>query len=174
MRLVELWAGKNVRTSISGPPTHRTAGRSFCMSKWFASSSKPHWQMTRFAPVSLTRLIMSPNLLFSYSRSFLYSSTLVISSLCLVFGRGGSNGHVKIAILASLTLCGICGCDMSLSTSTPLMSVVSASEPPTFPSTLIRSNGTSLRSRSATAKTASTAICANCWCSFETLRDPVC
>jgi hypothetical protein len=42
------------RTSISGPPTHRTAGRSFCISRWLASSSKPHWQMTRLAPVSLT------------------------------------------------------------------------------------------------------------------------
>lgn len=41
-------------SSISGPPTHRTAGSSFCMSKWLASSSKPHWQMTRLAPVSLT------------------------------------------------------------------------------------------------------------------------
>lgn len=41
-------------TSISGPPTHLTAGRSFCINRWFASSSKPHWQMTRLAPVSLT------------------------------------------------------------------------------------------------------------------------
>ena len=58
---------------------------------------------------------------------------------------------------------------MSLSTSTPRISVVSASEPPTLPSTLMRSNGTSFLERSATARTASTAICANCWCSFETL-----
>lgn len=41
-------------SSISGPPTHRTAGRSFFSNKWFASSSNPHWQMTRLAPVSLT------------------------------------------------------------------------------------------------------------------------
>ena len=52
-------------TSISGPPTHRTAGSSFCISIWLASSSKPHWQMTRLAPVSLTRLIMSVNFSFS-------------------------------------------------------------------------------------------------------------
>lgn len=30
------------RTSISGPPTHRTAGSSFCINRWLASSSKPH------------------------------------------------------------------------------------------------------------------------------------
>ena len=40
-------------SSISGPPTHRTAGRSFWRSKWLASSSKPHWQMARVAPESL-------------------------------------------------------------------------------------------------------------------------
>lgn len=50
------------------------------------------------------------------------------------------------------------------------MRVVSASEPPTFPSTLMRSKGTSFRSRSATERTASTAISANLWCSFETLQ----
>lgn len=49
---------REARTSISGPPTHRTAGKSFCIKRWFASSSKPHWQMTRLAPVSLTCLIM--------------------------------------------------------------------------------------------------------------------
>jgi len=41
-------------TSISGPPTQRTAGSWRCRSRWLASSSKPHWQMTRFAPVSFT------------------------------------------------------------------------------------------------------------------------
>ena len=41
-------------SSISGPPTHRTAGKSFCINRWLASSSKPHWQMTKLAPVSLT------------------------------------------------------------------------------------------------------------------------
>jgi hypothetical protein len=57
--------GPQKNTSISGPPTHRTAGRSFCISRWLASSSKPHWQMTRLAPVSFTRLIMSANFSFS-------------------------------------------------------------------------------------------------------------
>lgn len=114
-------------SSISGPPTHRTAGKSFCINKWLASSSKPHWQMTRLAPVSLTLrvqarsafnqlkeirektyiLIMSRNFSLSYSRSFLYSSTLSISNLCFVFGLGGSNGQVRIASLASLTVLGI-------------------------------------------------------------------
>lgn len=161
---------KEVATSISGPPTHRTAGSSFCRSKWFASSSKPHWQITRFAPVSFTRLIISSNFSFSYSRNFLYSSTLVMSNLCFVLGRGGSNGHVKMAIFASLTELGMPGCDMSLSTRTPLIKDVSDSCPPSFPSTLIRSNRTSFRSKSATEMTASTAICANCRCSLETLR----
>mmetsp|Transcript_29149 Transcript_29149/g.86250 ORF Transcript_29149/g.86250 Transcript_29149/m.86250 type:complete len:251 (-) Transcript_29149:889-1641(-) len=41
-------------SSSSTPPTHRMAGSSFCISKWFASSSKPHWQMTRLAPASFT------------------------------------------------------------------------------------------------------------------------
>ena len=40
--------------SISTPPTHRTAGRPDCKSRWFASSSKPHWQITIFAPESFT------------------------------------------------------------------------------------------------------------------------
>jgi hypothetical protein len=52
-------------SSISGPPTHRTAGSLFCSSRWFASSSKPHWQMARFAPVSLICWIISMN----FSRS---------------------------------------------------------------------------------------------------------
>src|SRR2546423_14747266 len=42
-----------INTSISGPPTHLTAGNLFCKSKWFASSSKPHWQITKEAPTSL-------------------------------------------------------------------------------------------------------------------------
>lgn len=40
-------------SSISGPPTHLTAGSPFCSRRWLASSSKPHWQMARLAPVSL-------------------------------------------------------------------------------------------------------------------------
>lgn len=38
--------------SISTPPTHLTAGSSFTNSKWFASSSNPHWHITRLAPES--------------------------------------------------------------------------------------------------------------------------
>ena len=41
-------------SSISGPPTQRTAGSSFCSSKWLGSSSNPHWHSTRLAPVSFT------------------------------------------------------------------------------------------------------------------------
>lgn len=41
-------------TSISGPPTQRIAGSSFCSSRWFASSSKPHWQMAKLAPLLFT------------------------------------------------------------------------------------------------------------------------
>lgn len=39
-------------SSNSTPPTHRTAGKFLCISKWFASSSKPHWQITKVAPTS--------------------------------------------------------------------------------------------------------------------------
>lgn len=47
---------------------------------------------------------------------------------------------------------------MSLSMMTPLISLVSSKDPPTFPSTLINSKSTSLRAKSATESTASTAI----------------
>jgi len=33
---------------------YRTAGRFLCRRRWFASSSNPHWQMARVAPVSFT------------------------------------------------------------------------------------------------------------------------
>mmetsp|Transcript_22521 Transcript_22521/g.67589 ORF Transcript_22521/g.67589 Transcript_22521/m.67589 type:complete len:252 (-) Transcript_22521:807-1562(-) len=46
-------------SSSSTPPTHRTAGSSFWSRRWFASSSKPHWQITKFAPQSLTLFTMS-------------------------------------------------------------------------------------------------------------------
>ena len=49
----------SVSSSISTPPTQRTAGRSLCISRWLASSSKPHWQMTRVAPLSLQRCTQS-------------------------------------------------------------------------------------------------------------------
>mmetsp|Transcript_80541 Transcript_80541/g.228162 ORF Transcript_80541/g.228162 Transcript_80541/m.228162 type:complete len:224 (+) Transcript_80541:217-888(+) len=46
-------------SSSSTPPTHLTAG-SFCWySRWLASSSKPHWQITRLAPDALMCLICS-------------------------------------------------------------------------------------------------------------------
>mmetsp|Transcript_34221 Transcript_34221/g.78028 ORF Transcript_34221/g.78028 Transcript_34221/m.78028 type:complete len:263 (+) Transcript_34221:995-1783(+) len=84
-----------------------------------------------------------------------------MSSLCFVFGLGGSNGHVRIAILTSFTTLGICGWLKSLSTIMPRIISVSSNFPPTLPSTLIRSKLTSLRARSATAKTESTLILAN-------------
>ena len=34
-------------------------GRSLAISKWLASSSKPHWQMMSVAPLSLQHLTMS-------------------------------------------------------------------------------------------------------------------
>mmetsp|Transcript_2997 Transcript_2997/g.10764 ORF Transcript_2997/g.10764 Transcript_2997/m.10764 type:complete len:261 (-) Transcript_2997:920-1702(-) len=45
-------------SSSSTPPTQRTAGSLCCSSRWLASSSKPHWQMTMLAPLSLICLIM--------------------------------------------------------------------------------------------------------------------
>ncbi len=101
----------------------------------------------------------------------------VISNLCLVFGFGGSNGQVRIAIFALrtsykgkireikikdkmiLTL-GICGCENVLSTTTPFTNTVSSNRPPTFPCTLINSKFTSRRSISATFIIALTAISA--------------
>mmetsp|Transcript_33466 Transcript_33466/g.84011 ORF Transcript_33466/g.84011 Transcript_33466/m.84011 type:complete len:251 (+) Transcript_33466:104-856(+) len=46
-------------SSISTPPTQRMAGRSFCSSRWFASSSNPHWHTARLHPVSLIFFTMS-------------------------------------------------------------------------------------------------------------------
>ena len=40
--------------SISAPPTHLTEGSPLCIKRWFASSSKPHWHMTKLAPLSFT------------------------------------------------------------------------------------------------------------------------
>ena len=45
---------KLMLTSISGPPTQRTAGSWRCNNRWLASSSKPHWQIARVAPASFT------------------------------------------------------------------------------------------------------------------------
>mmetsp|Transcript_53847 Transcript_53847/g.163552 ORF Transcript_53847/g.163552 Transcript_53847/m.163552 type:complete len:228 (+) Transcript_53847:226-909(+) len=58
-------------SSSSTPPTHRTAGNLFWYSKWFASSSKPHWQITRFAPQSFNALICVLKYCCSFSYSFL-------------------------------------------------------------------------------------------------------
>ncbi|CAD6204334.1 GSCOCG00009926001-RA-CDS, partial [Cotesia congregata] len=45
-QLLESWNNSAssilVITSISGPPTHLTAGNCFCSKRWLASSSKPH------------------------------------------------------------------------------------------------------------------------------------
>lgn len=51
LEIKQLW---NVITSISGPPTHLTAGSSLFKRRWLASSSNPHWQIARVAPASLT------------------------------------------------------------------------------------------------------------------------
>mmetsp|Transcript_12073 Transcript_12073/g.28356 ORF Transcript_12073/g.28356 Transcript_12073/m.28356 type:complete len:285 (-) Transcript_12073:19-873(-) len=95
-----------------------------------------------------------------------------MSSLCLVLGFGGSKGHVRMAIFASLTVFGICGWLKSLSTMMPCISVVSSSFPPTLPSTLMRSKLTSLRSRVATESTASTLMRASCSLRLLTTLDP--
>lgn len=55
---------------------------------------------------------------------------------------------------------GIWGWLISLSTTTPLTNIVSSSFPPSFPSILINSKSTSFLSKSATDRTASTAISA--------------
>mmetsp|Transcript_26953 Transcript_26953/g.54212 ORF Transcript_26953/g.54212 Transcript_26953/m.54212 type:complete len:299 (-) Transcript_26953:740-1636(-) len=90
------------RSSISTPPTHRTAGSSFCMRRWFASSSKPHWQMARFAPLSLICFTMSTKYCCSCWYRAWYFSTVSMAMLCLVLGLGGSNGHVRMQSRASL------------------------------------------------------------------------
>mmetsp|Transcript_41267 Transcript_41267/g.69060 ORF Transcript_41267/g.69060 Transcript_41267/m.69060 type:complete len:315 (+) Transcript_41267:623-1567(+) len=155
-------------SSSSTPPTQRTAGRCSCISKWLASSSKPHWQMMRFAPESLHCCTMSVKYFFSACRSTSYFSTVSMSTLCLVLGFGGSNGQVRMAIFASVMVLVICGWLISLSSTMPLTSCVSSSLPPTLHSILMRSRLTSLRSRSATASTAFTHISA-----MERLQRPI-
>ena len=81
--------------------------------------------------------------------------------MCLVFGLGGSNGQVRIQILAFMTSFLIYGWDISFSMRIPLMSLESSKLPPVFPWTLIRSKLTSFLAKSATSRTASTAILAN-------------
>mmetsp|Transcript_73368 Transcript_73368/g.122582 ORF Transcript_73368/g.122582 Transcript_73368/m.122582 type:complete len:325 (-) Transcript_73368:450-1424(-) len=147
-------------SSSSTPPTQRTAGSLFCIRRWLASSSKPHWQMTRSAPQSWTCLIMSRK----YSRSCCcmswYACTVSSSSLCFVFGFGGSKAQVRTQSFALRMSFTIWGCEKSLSTTIPRTRRVSSRRPPTLPSILIKSRFTSRRSKSATESTASTAISA--------------
>ncbi|KAH3683015.1 hypothetical protein WICPIJ_006019 [Wickerhamomyces pijperi] len=114
--------------------------------------------MTKLAPESFTLDTMDLNVFCSYSCRFLNSSTVEISNLCFVFGFGGSNGQVRMAILTSSICLGICGWEKSFSMTTPLIKRESSKEPPTLPSTLMSSKSTSFLSSSTTAKTASTAI----------------
>mmetsp|Transcript_31433 Transcript_31433/g.74143 ORF Transcript_31433/g.74143 Transcript_31433/m.74143 type:complete len:312 (-) Transcript_31433:862-1797(-) len=109
-------------SSISTPPTHRTAGSSFCMSRWFASSSKPHWQIARFAPQSLICLTMSTKYCCSCFASASYFSTVSMAMLCLVLGLGGSKGQVRMHNFASLMSFNMPGCEMSLSSTIPYTS----------------------------------------------------
>lgn len=95
-----------------------------------------------------------------------------MSILCFVFGFGASKGVVKIAILASLTYFGIWGWENSLSTKIPWINWASSILPPVFPWTLIKSKLTSFLYKSATAKTALTAISANFFLSLLTTFDP--
>mmetsp|Transcript_2997 Transcript_2997/g.10763 ORF Transcript_2997/g.10763 Transcript_2997/m.10763 type:complete len:293 (-) Transcript_2997:26-904(-) len=97
-----------------------------------------------------------------------------MSSVCFVFGLGGSNGHVSTAIRASTMSFCMLGCENSLSSTMPCTSSVSSILPPGLPSTLMWSKLTSLRSRSATLSTACTAISAILrLCRFTILDDSV-
>src|SRR3546814_18908870 len=91
------------------------------------------------------------------SASSLYWSTVLMVTLWVVLGLGGSKGQVRTMILASLISLGICGCDISLSSTMPWTSCVSSREPPVLPTNLIMSRLTSRRSKSAPARTALTA-----------------
>ena len=146
--------------SNSTPPTHRIAGKSACINKWFASSSKPHWQTTKVAPESLHCCTISVKYFASCARNSSYFSGVSMSILCFVFGLGGSNGHVKMAIFASSISLRICGCEMSLSNTIPFTKHVSSNFPPTLPSNFIKSRFTSFLSKSATPMTALTQISA--------------
>eukprot|EP00123_Amoebidium_parasiticum_P009232 comp19346_c1_seq1/m.22273 comp19346_c1_seq1/g.22273 ORF comp19346_c1_seq1/g.22273 comp19346_c1_seq1/m.22273 type:complete len:300 (+) comp19346_c1_seq1:845-1744(+) len=95
-----------------------------------------------------------------------------MDSVFLVLGLGGSNGHVRMAIFASVIVLGICGWLMSLSTTTPRTSIVSSILPPTLPSILMSSKSTSRLSRSATLITASTAMRAICSWHRLTIFEP--
>ena len=77
----------------------------------------------------------------------------------------------KLHWMQKFTL-GIWGCEKSLSTMTPLTSMVSSSCPPTLVSTLINSKLTSRVSMSATDITALTAISAICRWHLFTILEP--
>lgn len=49
-------------SSSSTPPTHLTAGKFRCISRWLASSSNPHWQITSVAPTSWNKNCISTSL----------------------------------------------------------------------------------------------------------------
>jgi len=96
----------------------------------------------------------------------------VILILCLVLGLGGSNGHVKIQILASVISFLILGCEISFSIKIPFIILESSTLPPVLPYILIKSKLTSLLSISATESTASTAILANYFLLECTIFEP--
>ena len=73
----------------------------------------------------------------------------------------GEHHFLLSRVLHGTRTLGICGWLMSLSTITPFTSIVSSSLPPSLTTNLINSKSTSLRSRSATDRTASTAILAS-------------
>lgn len=66
--------------------------------------------------------------------------------LYFVFGFGGSNGHVTIAIFAFFKLFNICECENSLSIRIPSIRDVSFSDFPGFPIIFIKSKFTSFLS----------------------------
>ena len=116
--------------------------------------------------------IMSLKYFCSSLYSFWKLSAEVMSMLCLVLGLGASKGQVKMAILASWTSLTICGWEKSLSIRIPSINWVSSILPPVFSWILIKSRLTSFRSRSATLRTARTAISANLFLSLLTTLDP--
>mmetsp|Transcript_13560 Transcript_13560/g.37522 ORF Transcript_13560/g.37522 Transcript_13560/m.37522 type:complete len:201 (-) Transcript_13560:557-1159(-) len=124
-------------SSISTPPTQRTAGSLFWTRRWLASSSKPHWQIASVAPHPLTRSTMSTKYCCSWLYRRSYLSTVSMVMLCLVLGRGGSKGHVRMQILASRISLAMPGWLMSLSRTTPYTSCESSICPPALPSSLI-------------------------------------
>lgn len=79
----------------------------------------------------------------------------------MVFGFGGSKGHVTIATFALLITFSIWGWENSLSNKIPYINSDSPKDLPGFPTILIKSKFTSFLSKSTTVNTASTAISAS-------------